>query len=288
VTTFNLALGIACILSGTAINSIGLILQKWEVNKSGMADDSNIAIFLKRPLWILGILMQTILFAPFFFIGIDLIGIVLAQPLAAAGLLVLVAGAVIGLKEKLSRIEWVGVSLTIVAILLVSIAGVFGDVTISAFFQGTFLASAIAVVLALATLLLAGGLLARLSKRWEVQGLAMLVGTSYSAVSISGQLVTVGFDAVSLPGNEVLGWVLGIAGLAGVVLGTIFGIIFSQRAFKKAQAIHIIPVSSSINNILPIIAGIVLFRQNITFPWLFIPGTILLLVAITLLARFQR
>ncbi|MEX2683964.1 MAG: hypothetical protein Q6373_020505 [Candidatus Sigynarchaeota archaeon] len=287
MSSLDFALGIACVLSGTAINSIGLILQKREVNRSGIVDDSNITPFLKRPLWILGILMQTILFAPFFFIGIDLIGITLAQPLSTAGLLVLVAGAVIGLKEKLSKIEWCGVSLAIAAIFLVSIAGVSGDVTISAFFQITFLLSAITIIITIAALVVTGSLMARLSRKWAVQALAMLVGTSYAVVSISGQLVTVGFDAVSLPGSEVLGWVLGIAGLAGVLLGTLFGIYFSQRAFKKAQAIHVIPVSSSINNILPIVAGTFLFGQSIVFPWLFIPGIILLLVAVILLARFQ-
>jgi drug/metabolite transporter (DMT)-like permease len=288
VTSIDFALGIACVLAGTAINSIGLILQKREVNKSGMKDDSNIAYFFKRPLWIIGILMQTLLFAPFFFIGIDLIGIALAQPLATAGLLVFVAGAVLVLKERVSRIEWVGISLMIAAIFLVSAAGVAGEVTISIFFQDAFLPSVVVFVLVIAGLAVAGGLLVKLVGKRAVQGFAILVGTSYAVVSISGQLVTVGFDVAFLPSFEPLGWSLGITGLIGVVAGTVLGIIFSQRAFQKAQAIHIIPISQSINNVLPIVAGVYLFGQYIGILWLFIPGVVVLLVAVTLLARFQR
>jgi drug/metabolite transporter (DMT)-like permease len=288
VTSTDLALGIACVLAGTAINSIGIILQKREVNKSGMRDDSNMAFFLKRPLWVMGILMQTLLFAPFFFIGIDLIGIALAQPLATAGLLVFVAGAVLVLKERVSRIEWIGITLMIAAIFLVSAAGVAGDVTISIFFQESFLPSAVLFLIVTGAIAASGGLLVKLVKKRVVQGLAMLVGTSYAVVSISGQLVTIGFDAALLPGNELLGWVLGITGLVGVVVGTVFGIVFSQRAFQKGEAIRIIPISQPINNVLPIVAGVYLFGQYIGILWLFIPGVVVLLVAVTLLARFQR
>jgi hypothetical protein len=107
-------------------------------------------------------------------------------------------------------------------------------------------------------------------------------------VSISGQLVTIGFDVAFVPGTETLGWMLGVTGLVGVVVGTVLGIMFSQRAFQKAQAIRIIPISQSINNLLPIVAGIYLFGQYIGILWLFIPGVVVLLVAVTLLARFQR
>ncbi|MBN2150194.1 MAG: hypothetical protein JW839_01985 [Candidatus Lokiarchaeota archaeon] len=288
MASLDFALGIACVLTGTAINSAGLLLQKREVNRSGMVDGSDIAPFLRRPFWILGILMQTLIFAPFFFIGIDLVGITLAQPLANAGLLVFVAGAVLALKERLSRIEWAGVSLVIAALFLVSLAGVSGDVSVSALIQGDALLRATAFSAAIAGLAVLGWLLARLPRPWSVQGPAVLVGTSYAVVSISGQLVTVGFGAASNPGSEAMGWLLGAVGLAGVVLGTLFGIIFSQRAFKRAPAIHVIPASQSITNVLPIVAGIYLFGQGIAFVWLFVPGIAMLLVAVILLARFQR
>lgn len=286
--SLDLVLGISCILAGTAMNSTGIVLQKREVNKSGMRDDSNLAYFLKRPFWVLGILAQTLLFAPFFFIGIDLIGIALAQPLATAGLLVFVAGAVLVLKEHVSRVEWIGIWLMVAAIFLVSLAGVAGNVTVSIFFQDWFVTSAVAFTAILAGLIVAGGLLIRFVKQRDVQGLAILIGTSYAIVSIAGQLVTIGFDTASLAGMEVLGWMLVVLGLAGVIGGTVAGINFSQNAFKKAQAIQIIPISQSINNVLPIVAGTFLFGQSIEFSWLFIPGVVVLLVAVTLLARFQR
>lgn len=282
------ALGIACTLGGTAINSIGIILQKLEVNKSGMNDDTNIAYFLKRPLWILGILCQTLIFAPFFFLGILLLGITLAQPLATAGLLVFVAGAVIVLKESLTRLEWVGVIFMIASIFLVSGSGVSGDVTFLVLFKDSFITSALVFMLIIAGLSCFGIFGIKRGSGWTIKGYAALIGTSYACVSISGQIVTIGFDAMLKPSLETTGWLLVILGLGGVVIGTVLGISFSQRAFKNGKALSIIPISQAINNILPIVAGVYLFGQSIAIIYIFVPGVVILLASIMLLARFQH
>jgi drug/metabolite transporter (DMT)-like permease len=282
------SIGITCTLAGSSINAIGLILQKRDVNKSGMNDDTNLSYFLKRPAWVLGILMQTILFAPFFFLGIDLIGLALAQPLATAGLLVFVAGAVLVLKERISKVEWVGFGLLILAVLLVSVAGVTGDVSITTFYQATFITSAIVFIIIIVVLASVGVLLSRKTGNRTVKGYAILMGTSYAGVSIAGQIATIGFTSAFQPGTEALGWLLIVVGLASVVIGTIAGIFTSQRAFQKSKAIQIIPISQAINNILPIVAGVYLFGQFIAQAFIFILAVIMLLIAVTMLSRFQQ
>jgi len=288
MTVEDFALGIACTLGGTAINSIGILLQKLEVNKSGMKDDTNLAYFMKRPLWVLGILCQTIIFAPFFFIGISFLGIALAQPLATAGLLVFVIGAVLFLKEKLTRLEWIGVILMIASIFLVSASGVSGEVTIAVFYQNTFILDGVLFIAITAGLACFGILGIKKGAAWMIKGYAALIGTAYACVSISGQFVTIGFDAILKPSMETVGWLLIAIGLGGIVIGTVFGIMFSQRAFQHGKALAIIPISQAINNILPIVAGVYLFGQGIAFIYMFIPGVVILLASVILLARFQH
>jgi drug/metabolite transporter (DMT)-like permease len=288
MTVEDFALGIACTLGGTAINSIGILLQKLEVNRSGMKDDTNMSYFAKRPLWVFGILCQTLLFAPFFFIGISFLGIALAQPLATAGLLVFVIGAVLLLKERLARFEWIGVILMIASIFLVSASGVSGDVTIGVFFGNAFLISCILVLALVAGLACLGILGIKKGGAWLIKGYAALIGTVYACVSISGQLVTIGFDAILTPATELAGWLLIVLGIGGIVIGTIFGILFSQRAFQHGKALSIVPISQAINNILPIVAGVYVFGQSIAFLYIFVPGVVILLASVILLARFQH
>ena len=288
MTSADFALGIVCTIGGTAINSLGILLQKLEVNKSGMKDDTNLAYFLKRPAWVFGILCQTLLFAPFFFLGISLLGITLAQPLATAGLLVFVAGAVLLLKEKLTRFEWIGVMLMIASIFLVSASGVSGDVTADVFFKDTFVGSAIVFVIIIILLSCVGILGVKRGFTSMIKGYAALIGTSYACVSIAGQFVTIGFDALSKSSMDVAGWLLIVTGLGGIVIGTIFGILFSQRAFQHGKALSIVPISQAINNILPIVAGVYMFDQGITLIPVFVPGVVILLASVILLARFQH
>nr|MDO8113010.1 hypothetical protein [Candidatus Sigynarchaeota archaeon] len=282
------AAGVACTLAAAAINSIGIVLQKLDINRSGLKEDSSIMLFLKRPVWVTGILFQTIILFPFFFLGIALIGVTLAQPLATAGLLVFVAGSVLVLKEKVSRREWTGVWLMIAALFMVSASGVVGDITITVLFRESFLANSIVFTGILFGLVCIGVLAVKKRGKWEVQGYGIFFGVSYAIVSIAGQFVTIGFDALLGNGADPAGWVSTMLGIAGVVLGTIFGIIFTQKAFHKSQAINVVPISNSIINVLPIIAGTYLFGQAIVFLFIFIPGIVLLIASATLLSRFQK
>ncbi|MFX0101559.1 MAG: hypothetical protein ACFFCS_18430 [Candidatus Hodarchaeota archaeon] len=281
------ALGIIMTLVGTTINSVGILLQKLDINRSGMKDDSNLSYFMKRPVWVLGILMQTIILLPFFILGIDLLGVTLAQPLATAGLLVFVLGSIFVLKEKLKRQEWAGVIMLVVAVLLIGLSGVVGDVTMAVFFQESFLANLIIFLVITAGLVVVGIIVIKVLEK-QVLGYSIFLGVAYAIVSISGQLATPPLDMMFGTGLSAAGWILLLLGVAGVLLGTYFGILYSQLAFQKGQAIDVVPSSQAIINLLPVFAGLFLFGQYILFPVLFIAGMGLLLVSVVLLARFQK
>ncbi|MHA1131039.1 MAG: hypothetical protein ACTSQQ_09535, partial [Candidatus Helarchaeota archaeon] len=76
-------------------------------------------------------------------------------------------------------------------------------------------------------------------------------------------------------------------GSIGAVIGTIFGLLMAQEAFKRGQAINIIPFTQITINLLPILAGIFVFGQAITSPLFFWPGVLSIIIGASLLSRFQ-
>jgi drug/metabolite transporter (DMT)-like permease len=126
-------LGILSMLTGAAINNLGIVLQKRQVNlRSGRGDKrqlSDIGLFLRDPVWVLGIVMQTLLIWPFFLYALDTIGVTLAQPLSNSGIIVLVLGLVYFLGEKLKRTEALGVVLLVLSMISIGLGGVSGDIT---------------------------------------------------------------------------------------------------------------------------------------------------------------
>ena len=284
----SLALGLIFIIIFMVLNYVGILLQKFDTNRSGLPEDAETSLFLKRPLWVLGILMQTILVLPFFFLSIDLLGLTLAQPLATSGLLIFVIGAVIILKEKLYRLEWFGVALVFSSIFLISMSGITGDVSIDLFFQSSFFVTFSIFFLACVIIAVVGTILAKKKDNKKIFGYAILTGLAYSLVSIFGQFMSPALDMLFAGTIDIFGWFFLIIGIVFCVLGTGLGIIFSQKAFQRGQAIEIIPISNTVVNLLPILAGVFVFKQIITFWWLFIPGIGILLIGVSLLARFQK
>ena len=128
--------GIVSIFIGSFLNYTGIILQKKQVNqlkaeKPNEESPDELRIYLKDKVWILGILMQTILCMPFLLFGLQILGITLAQPLANGCVVFLVIGAVLILKEKLTEIEYGGIFILIVGMILIGFGGVSGEITIA-------------------------------------------------------------------------------------------------------------------------------------------------------------
>ena len=84
-----------------------------------------------------------------------------------------------------------------------------------------------------------------------------------------------------------LGLLLLILGIVGAIAGTVFGIITTQEAFKRGQAINVIPFMQISVNVIPILAGLYVFGQTITIPFFFWAGVIAIIIGASMLARFQ-
>jgi drug/metabolite transporter (DMT)-like permease len=281
-------LGVLITVAGGAVNFLGILCQKWDTNRAHLSPSSPLVAFMKRPWWILGILGQTIFVLPLYFIALTLVGITLVQPVSTSGLLVFIAGAVYLLKERLARREWYGIGFLVAGIVLVTASGVEGNVTMATFNAPGFLSGVGLFCAILGLISCAGIAIAKKGGARRIQGYAVLVGAMYSGISIGSQFATTPLDAAMAGGMDLEAWAYLGGGFAVLVLGTIGSIALAQKAFQQAQAIDLVPVSQALVNVLPVLAGIIIFKQTIVFLPTFLAGLALVIVAMALLARFVQ
>ncbi|HUX99012.1 MAG TPA: hypothetical protein VMV49_05625 [Candidatus Deferrimicrobium sp.] len=286
-TLGEILLGILLGLIGAFINNWGVVLQKRQVNIKAPPEAADktigdISQFLKDPVWVLGILMQTIFYLPFLIIAYDLITITLLQPISSAGIIFLVIGLIIFLNEKLrKKSEYLGIGILIFGIFIIA----FGMIPVSPTID-TFLSSLMPFWIIFGFILISS-LIALVfifkSKKIQLMLLGFIIGNCYAFVAISMQIFSLGIFDLGHP----LGLLLLILGIVGAIAGTVFGIITTQEAFKRGQAINVIPFMQISVNVIPILAGLYVFGQTITIPFFFWAGVIAIIIGASMLARFQ-
>ena len=179
----------------------------------------------------------------------------LVQPLMSAGDLLLVVMAVVFLKERLIRIEWVGILLTVLGAVALAWEAENSNVTS---FDGMRL-----VILLGITAVLGGALLLanRRTHRPEVL-LAVVVGLCFGAGSILTKALTVDSSA---SGQTILTLAIVFNPmLLAVVLANVIGLVLLQAAFQRGRASVIVPLQLAMANALTVLAGIVIFAEHIT------------------------
>jgi drug/metabolite transporter (DMT)-like permease len=283
-------IGIAAIMIGTGINNFGIFLQKRQVNvlRNSGHEGESIVRYLKNPLWVLGILMQTILCMPFLVFSVGLIGITLAQPLANSGILFLVLCLVFFLGEKMRKSDYLAVAILLSGMVAVGAGGVTGEVTIQSFLsegkRGVLIAAAV-----LLSILIALNVFLLKIKRIKRYALGALGGMASAVVSISLQIFTSALSSYRSTGaSESAAVFLLILSPVIFISFTGLGILAIQEAFKLGQAVNILPFAQVPLNLIPVLAGIFLFGQSAGRPAVFIYGIVAIMVSASMLARFQE
>lgn len=274
-------------LIGALINNFGIVLQKRQVNiklSPGMQDKANnimdIGKFLKDPLWDLGILMQTILYLPFLLMALSY-GITLVQPVSNAGVIFLVFGLFLVLNERLkNKVEYFGLGILIFGVIAIAFGGVQGAITINTFI--TNLSNF--WVLFLIMLVLSGfSVIMIIKNKARFPFFGILLGNIYSMVGISMQWFQLGISDFT----NTLWLLILILGIVGAIIGTVLGIITTQEAYKRGQAIWVVPFMQIVINIIPVCAGIFVFAQVISNPIFFLIGLVAIILGGSMLARFE-
>ncbi|TFG05667.1 MAG: hypothetical protein EU536_01385 [Promethearchaeota archaeon] len=283
-----LVLGIVISLVGAFINNFGVVLQKRQVNIKAPPNQTektvlDIGTFFKDPIWVLGILMQTIIYLPFLLYAYELIKITLAAPLSNAGIIFLVLGLMLLVNEKLRGThEYAGVIILIIGVITVALGNVQGDATIAGFMgalSNFWLVFGLILAISFASLLP----IFRYKSERRLMFYGILIGNCYAFVAISLQWLVMGITEATHP----LGGLFLMIGIIGAVLGSVVGILATQEAYKRGNAIYVVPFVQVTVNIFPIIAGVLIFQQVIWNPLFFWIGIISIIIGASLLARFE-
>ncbi len=204
--------------------------------------------------WMLGFLSTSLGWV--LFVQATALGdISLVQPLMSSGDLLLVVLAVVFLKERLARVEWIGVLLTVVG--AVALAAKANKTTTVGFGEGRLLLLMLVLLVIGATLLM----LNRRTRRPEIL-LAIVVGMCFGAGSVLTKALTSGY---SNAGGIVSTWdILADPLLFWVIVANVAGLVLLQAAFQRGRAAVIVPLQLALANAVAVLAGIAIFAEHIT------------------------
>lgn len=179
----------------------------------------------------------------------------LVQPLMSAGDFVLVILAVVFLRERLVRAEWIGVVLTVLGAVALAWEAEKSQAVI---FAGTHLAIMVgAIVLAAGALVLNN----KKSHRPEIF-LALVVGLCFGTGAVLTKALTAGASALGQSALTLATLINPL--LAGVVLANVLGLVLLQAAFQRGRASVIVPVQLAMANAVTVAAGLLIFSEQIT------------------------
>jgi len=280
-------LGVSFAIISGCVNNYGTVLQKKVVNE--LSDDSKfMRSLVKKPLWILGLILGMGVGSCFFLIAQIFIGPALIPGLMASGLIVLAIGSVKIVGEKLQILEITGITLMILATFLLGISELAINIAETNLLELGFI-----LRIAIFTALLVGFslVLQVCQKRIEkYRGifLAILSGFMFSLSNFwVGPMM--GVIAQVLNGTANIGEIiLFIISVFILILTNMIGITTIQQAFREGQASNLIPIQQVPIQLTPITVYFLIFLLNppTIFSTIYlIIGIILVLISSFLLGK---
>ncbi|MBA4388538.1 MAG: hypothetical protein C0404_11190 [Verrucomicrobia bacterium] len=210
--------------------------------------------FLRNGRWLTGLLC-TVVGWLLFIKATDLGEISIVQPLMSVGDLFLVLLAVAFLHERLTRTEWMGLTLTVAGAFALSFEA---RVTAPLFIDWPRLTILLILAIGTGAVLWLRGLR---SKRPEVP-LAIAVGFGFGTGALLTKLMTA---YIALNGGTLeSGAFLINPILPFMVAANVMGLVLLQMAFQRGRAAVIVPVQLSVVNGMVVVAGALVFSEPVT------------------------
>jgi len=278
---------IMAILSGIA-NNYGTVLQKKVVNQY-KEDSKFIRTLIKKPLWLIGLLLQMLVGSIFFLIAQIYIGPTLIPGLMAGGLIILAIGSVKIVGEQLKLSEVIGIFIMIVAIALLGFSNMAIDIS-----EQNFLEIGLFTRIMIFTLILC--ILASLFYIMQIKniykGISLAIYSGFHfALSNFWISPLMGVLTHVFEGNaillEVIIFFIAIFILTG---NNLLGMTSIQKAFKTGQASNLIPIQQVPIQIAPpfyYLAVFILPINDISSILFLSSGIILIIISSFLLGRRQ-
>ncbi len=215
--------------------------------------------FLANWKWMLGLLF-TIVGWLFFIKASDMGEISIVQPLMSVGDLFLVLLAVVFLHERLNRMEWTGLALTVAGALSLALEA---QETTPIDIDWVRLVLLLLFVSVLGGVLFAVGLR---GKRPEVP-FAIAVGFGFGTGALLTELMTA-YLALHNESLESAAFLLNPI-LPFMVAANVLGLYLLQMAFQRGRAAVVVPVQLAVVNGVVVAGGILVFAETVTLYRLF-------------------
>ena len=251
--------------------------------------------------WLIGAILGVGGWFPYI-ISIGMVGILVTEPVMATGFIFFVPAAIKILKERVGIIEYIAIGMLTISPILIGFAGISDvDLDLYEFVPSFAIFLAISLSLCFISLTLAKKKRGRSSEGLFIMfGGAILFALGGSATNVLAQaLIQTGegfqwYTIFELPfgifwfifgGTYAHLWVF--LGFWMMAVFNLSSLPYYQGGFQKGKILIMYPILDSIALLLPIVAGLFVFRQTFSNIYLFSIAVILSVIATIVLSKYQ-
>ncbi|MFX1452930.1 MAG: hypothetical protein ACFFCM_18990 [Promethearchaeota archaeon] len=251
-------LGVFLALLAGSTTQLGSVFQKKAVNEVSKESEFMRSL-VKRPTWLLGVILSFGVSSIFFLTAQAFIGPALIPGLMAFGLIILAIGSVKIIGEKLKTEEIVGILLMITGTFLLSMSGLSIEIIETDVLEIGLLIRTIIFTIIIVLLSLACYIFQKKVEKFKGILLAILSGFMFALGNLwTSQLmglITGGFG-VSFNLTKLIIFII-----TGIILifANIFGLATIQLAYKVGQASNMVPIQNVPTLIVPIFIYFLIF-----------------------------
>jgi len=298
-------MGIILVLIATPMFNLGIVFQKMGLRQGPeIAFDKGFVGVLKafkeiakNKWWLLGAILGVVAWFPYV-MSIGLVGFMVAEPINSIGIIIVVIAANRILGETVTWYEFLAITVLAISPILITLAGI-SEVAIDLY----EMVIPLTIFLIITFSITIGSFIYSQKKRGtKLEGFfVMLTGSFFLA--LGGVFTNILAQAIG-QANIQLTWYFGIEiffgifwfdythlwvfiGWWGLAICNILSFAFYQSAFQKSRMAVVFPILDSIGLSIPIIAGILVFKQTFNNYFLFFLAIVLIFIGTTTLGRFQ-
>ena len=298
-------MGIILVLIATPMFNLGIVFQKMglRVGPEITFDKGFVGVLkafkeiAKNKWWLLGAILGVVAWFPYV-MSIGLVGFMVAEPINSIGIIIVVIAANRILGETVTWYEFLAITLLAVSPILIALAGI-SEVAIDLY----EMVIPLTIFLIITFSITIGSFVFSQKKRGtKFEGFfVMLTGSFFLA--LGGVFTNILAQAI-MQANIQLTWYFGIEiffgifwfdyihlwvfiGWWGLAICNLASFAFYQSAFQKSRIAVVFPILDSIGLSIPIIAGILVFRQTFNNYFLFFLAIVLIFIGTSALGRFQ-
>ncbi len=299
------AVGIILALVTTTLFNLAIVYQKKGLNIAPEIDIEggvsgiikSFKNLFKNKWWLLGTILGIVGWFPYI-ISIGMVGVLVTEPIMATGFLVFVVAAIRILHEKISTLEYIAITMLTFSPILIAYSGI-SDVRFDMYEFVAPLIIFLSIALSIAIICF---ILSKKKRGTSIEPLYMMF-TGAILFALGGTFTNILAQAIISAEIQLTWYVLFeivfaifwfdyyhmmiFVGFWGMAIMNLSSVAFYQGAIQKGKAVVMYPILDSIALIIPIISGLLIFKQTFENMILFTVAVIFVVFGSLILSRFQ-